>query len=347
MGSDSVILIAAMLAWLVGFIPLGRVRMVCRGTSKTFSPASVSIVIPARDEELNLPVLLGTINAQSVRPLEVIVVDDGSTDRTTDVARQLEATVLPSNPLPEGWRGKTWACQQGANRARGDILLFVDADTWFEKDGLQRILAEYDGGPLSVGPYHVVQRPYEQLSAFFNLIMTACTIPHGLFGQMLLVNREIYRRVGGHEAVKSRVLENFFLAEQFAKAGIRPRSVAGKGIFSFRMYPNGIGELVEGWTKGFASGAGRTSRPMLLLIVAWLTGMILPTGLLAHPAWAGLLYLGFAAQLGLLFRQVGAFRWYSALLYPVPLAFYLIVFALSAVRFGGMVKWKGRSFHAD
>jgi 4,4'-diaponeurosporenoate glycosyltransferase len=347
MGSDTLILIVAMLAWLSGFILLRRVRMVCGTTSAACPQASVSIVIPARDEALNLPVLLRSINAQSARPLEVIVVDDASTDRTADAATQLGAIVVSSQPLPTGWRGKTWACQQGANQARGDILLFLDADTWFEKDGLPRILAEYDGGALSVGPYHLVRSPHEQLSAFFNLVMNVSTIPQGLFGQMLLVEKESYRRVGGHEGVKSRILENCFLAEHFVKVGIRTRSLAGKGVFSVRMYPNGIGELVEGWTKGFASGARQTPKPMLLLIVVWLTGMILPVGLISHSPWASLLYLAFAAQVGFLFHLVGAFRWYTALLYPAPLVFYFMVFALSALRSGRPVKWKGRSFHVD
>ena len=126
---------------------------------------------------------------------------------------------MPSQPLPDGWRGKTWACHQGAQAATGELLLFVDADTWFEPDGLARILSGYTGGAFSVGPYHAVRKPYEDLSLFFNFNMTVGTVPHGLFGQMLLVDRESYRRVGGHEAVQGRILENFWLAGQFRAAG--------------------------------------------------------------------------------------------------------------------------------
>ena len=259
----------------------------------------------------------------------------------------LGATVISSQPLPAGWRGKTWACQQGANTARADTLLFVDADSWFEAGGLERILAGYSAGALSVGPYHAVRLPYEQLSAFFNLIMTAATVPGGLFGQMLLVSRENYQRVGGHEAVKGRILENFHLSERFREEGIPLHSLPGRGMLAFRMYPSGLSGLVEGWTKGFASGAGKTSRPLLLLIAAWLTGMTLPLGWLPFSALAPLLYLLYAAQLGVMFRQVGAFRWYAALLYPVPLGFFFVVFAASVLRSGRRVTWKGRTIHAD
>jgi 4,4'-diaponeurosporenoate glycosyltransferase len=307
----------------------------------------ISIIIPARNEEHNLPVLLRSIHAQAVRPLEVIVVDDGSTDRTAAVAREWGATVIASQPLPEGWRGKTWACHQGAQAARGELLLCLDADTWFEPDGLAKILARYSGGALSVGPYHAVRESYEQLSLFFNLVMTAGTVPGGLFGQMLLVDRESYRRVGGHAAVQGRTLENFFLASLFREAGIPVCSVTGKGMLAFRMYPNGLRELVEGWTKGFASGAGATPKPRLLLIVAWMIGLMLPVVLLPVTVWAWPVYALCAAHVAWVSRRVGAFRWYAAALYPVPLIFFFAVFTRSALRSGKQVTWKGRAIRAD
>jgi len=264
MGSEAIILTSALLLWFAGFFILARIRMSGRVAPPTGSAPSLSVIIPARNEEHNLPVLLRSISAQSVRPQEVIVVDDASTDRTAEVARSLGATVISSQPLPAGWRGKTWACQQGANTAHANILLFADADTWFETGGLERILAHNNPGALSVGPYHAVRLPYEHLSVFFNLIMTAATVPGRLFGQMLLVSRANYQRVGGHEAVKGRILENFHLSERFREEGIPLHSLTGKGMLAFRMYPNGLSELVEGWIKGFASGAGQTEKPMLL-----------------------------------------------------------------------------------
>jgi 4,4'-diaponeurosporenoate glycosyltransferase len=169
---------------------------------------------------------------------------------------------------------------------------------------------------------------------------------------MLLVDRENYRRIGGHESVKGRILENFWLAEKFRAAGIPVRSERGQGVFSFRMYPNGLHELVEGWTKGFASGAGQTPRGTLLVVVAWMSGLMLPPILcLATGDWLrwGAVYLLCVAQVGWLGRLVGAFRWYTAWLYPVPLMFFFAVFARSAMRSGRKqeVVWKGRRIRAD
>jgi 4,4'-diaponeurosporenoate glycosyltransferase len=344
------LLAITLVLWLAGFVVLARIQ--CAGRDSSTQPrsaATLSIIIPARNEQENLPTLLCSIASQPVKPREIIVVDDGSTDRTAEIARELGATVIASQLLPDGWRGKTWACHQGAEAATGDRLLFLDADTWFEPGGLARVLSGYTGGAFSVGPYHAVRKPYEDLSLFFNLNMNVGTVPCGLFGQMLLVDRESYRRVGGHESVKGRILENFWLAEQFRAAGIPIRSEPGQSAFAFRMYPNGLRELVEGWTKGFASGAGQTPRGTLLVVVAWMTGLMLPPILcLATGDWLrwGAVYLLCAAQVGWLGRLVGAFRWYTALLYPAPLLFFFAVFARSARRSGKAVTWKGREIRA-
>ena len=352
MGPMLILLLVALALWSAGFVLLGRLRPCARAGASAPSP-SVGVVIPARNEEHNLPTLLRSLASQSVKPREILVVDDGSTDRTADLARQLGATLIPSQPLPDGWRGKTWACHQGAQAATSELLLFVDADTWFEADGLARILSAYlqgGGGAFSVGPHHAVRKPYEQLSLFFNCNMAAGTVPRGLFGQMLLVDRESYRRVGGHQAVQGRILENFRLAAQFRAAGVPVRSVMGRGVFSFRMYPGGLRELIEGWTKGFASGAGQTPRGTMILIVLWMIGLMLPPvcGLVTGDwlRW-GAVYLLCAAQVAWFGRQVGAFRWSSALLYPLPLIFFFAVFAWAVAHSGKRVSWKGREIHAD
>lgn len=378
MGIESSILLVTLALWAAGFLLLPRLRH-CGGNSCPPRALPVSVIIPARNEEHNLPKLLQSLGAQSVKPAEIIVVDDGSTDRTAEMAWQHGAKVVVPQPLPEGWRGKTWACHQGAQAATGELLMFLDADTWFEPEGLARVLADYSrfvattrqsaticeseevrcsaepplrtqAGAYSVGPFHAVREVYEDLSLFFNFNMTVGTVPDGLFGQMLLVDRESYGRVGEHEAVKGRTLENFFLAQQLRAAGIPTRSVTGRGVFSFRMYPGGLRELIEGWTKGFAAGAGQTPPHVLWLVVAWMIGLMLaPIGWLVTGdglAW-GTTYLLCAAQVGWFARQIGAFSWFTALLYPVPLVFFFAVFARSAMRSGKQVTWKGRAIRAD
>jgi 4,4'-diaponeurosporenoate glycosyltransferase len=349
----TVMLLITLGLWAAGFLLQTRLRpgvKSCAGGESPRVESSVSVIIPARNEEHNLPGLLRSLAAQTLKPHEILVVNDASTDRTGEVARDLGARVITSQPLPESWRGKPWACHQGAQASGGKLLLFIDADTWFEPDGLARISSAYTGGALSLGPYHAIQKAYENLSLFFNLNMVVGTAPHGAFGQLLLIDQESYRRAGGHETVKSRILENLFLTRRLQELGVPVWSGTGKGLISFRMYPNGPGELVAGWTKGFAAGAGRTPPTTLLLVVAWMIGLMLaPLGLLmtgGSMSW-GAVYLLCAAQVWWFSRQIGAFKGYAALFYPVPLIFFFAVFAWSVFRSGKTVAWKGREIHAD
>lgn len=357
------IILAAL--WLAGWFMLGRIQPCRMAAAGAVRPAQkLSVVIPARNEESNLPRLLNSLRSQPAPPEEIIVVNDASTDNTVAVAQELGATVLDAPQLPDGWRGKTWACQHGAAQAKGDWLLFLDADTWFEPAGLPAVLAEFadGGGALSVAPLHRVEKLHEQFSVFFNLIMLAGTggftllghrlAPRGLLGQFLLIDINAYRRVGGHSAVKGQILENFWLAEKLRSAGMPLRCRGGRGVFSFRMYPLGWHELIEGWVKGFAAGAGKTPMPLLLLAVAWLSGLLMAAGgfFSALGAVPGCFIYGiYAAQVAWLMRRVGTFHWFTALLFPLPLIFYFVIFARSVwqnIR-KKSVTWKGRQIRAD
>ncbi|MFO7974727.1 MAG: glycosyltransferase [Candidatus Hydrogenedentota bacterium] len=355
--------IVVLLLWGSAFLFLFRIPT-CQDSPTQASFPALSVIVPARNEERNLPRLLASLAAQETRPHEIIVVDDGSTDRTAKVAQAQGAVVLQSKPLPEGWRGKTWSCAQGAAAATGNIFLFLDADTFFEKGGLRRILETYlDGhGALSIGPYHRVEKLYEELSAFFNVLMAAGTGAFavgsrnrpvaGLFGPFLMIDRNSYKAIGGHDIVKDKTLENFHLAKHLRRHGIQTRCFGGRGSFCIRMYPEGLKDLVQGWSKAFASGAAESPRWIVLASVAWFSGAILAAGHLIWGAiagglafWLGAgLYFLFVLQLWSILRRIGSFRFVTSLFYPVPLLFYQGVFARSMI-FKALKKkvlWKGR-----
>jgi 4,4'-diaponeurosporenoate glycosyltransferase len=335
--------------WMLGWLLAYLWRRPAEGSIPA-TAEDLSIIIPARNEAHNLPKLLQSLRDQSVTPREIIVVNDGSTDATAALAKQFGAAVIDSAPLPAGWRGKTWACHQGAAAARGSTLLFLDADTWFEPGGLERMLRIPCDGALSIAPYHAVQDLYENLSLFFNVSMIAGTVPSGLLGQSLLVSRQHYQQVGGHESVRGKILENFQMAQQFRDAGIPVTSRIGKGIFSFRMYPEGLRSLVQGWTKGFAAGAGGTPPIKSLLVVLWMIGMMFPPMTLLEQVdmslWAGA-YVLCVLQLLWMARSLGSFSLGVIALYPLPLLFFFGLFGWSILRSGKQVKWKGRDIHAD
>jgi 4,4'-diaponeurosporenoate glycosyltransferase len=235
--------------------------------------------------------------------------------------------------------------------------LFLDADTRFEPNGLAAILHRFSMQPtvLSVLPFHDVRKLYECMSAFFQLIMAAGSRaftfpplrPAGLFGQMLLIDRDLYFRIGGHEAVKAEILENFHLAALLRRRNVPLTCAAGRGSLAMRMYPHGIRELVEGWSKAFAAGAAKTPPAILPLIIGWLSGFVMTAAaVIEYPGWYSALIYGFAAlQLFILLRRLGSFPLYVALLFPLPLAAFFLLFARASTR--RRVTWKGRTIDAS
>lgn len=346
MGPEMIFALAA--SWILSWGLLFRLGKRIAG-GRNHGPEDVSLIIPARNEAHNLPRLLFSLANQRAVPREIIVVDDGSTDGTAEIAVSHGAKVIRAGPQPSGWKGKTWACHRGAEEARGETLMFLDADAWFEEDGLRPILGSYPGGAFSVLPWHRTGSSAESLSVMFNLLMAVGTIPDGLSGPCLLVGREDYRRAGGHEAVKSDVLETVHLTDHFLRAGVKVGSVRGKGVLTFRMYPEGVRALVRGWMKGFAGGAARTPVWVIALISIWMGGLIvspivaLVVALVEPLGW--LAWIAFAVQFRVLSSMVGRFHWLASLFYPLVVVFYLIVFGASLCGLDKRMKWKGRDLH--
>ncbi|MEW6186461.1 MAG: glycosyltransferase family A protein [Thermodesulfobacteriota bacterium] len=136
------------------------------------SAPPLSIIIPARNEENNLGRLLRSLAGQISFPSGIIVVDDHSEDATARIAGGFPVRIIPSPDLPPGWIGKTWACRQGEQKAQHNLLLFLDADTFFEPYGLSRLrkVFEEKGIFLSLQPFPLMQKAFEQLSAYFNIL---------------------------------------------------------------------------------------------------------------------------------------------------------------------------------
>ncbi|MBN2382233.1 glycosyltransferase [bacterium] len=363
----SILIGVTALLWSLGIFLLFKIPF-CQIKNGTWSnQTTCSIIIPARNEAHNLPNLLGSLTLQELSPNEIIVVDDHSNDATADVARSFGAHVLTAQDLPPGWVGKAWACHQGAQNARSDLLIFLDADITLVPHGLTKLIQTFQAEPgvLSVQPYHALIQTYENLSAFFNIMtmagMNAFTPlgqrwpTSGLFGPALITSRSDYLRVGGHERVKDKILEDLFLGQEYLAHQIPLRLFGGKDCLSFRMYPNGLRELVQGWSKAFASGAAAISPLALCLTILWIGGSVLTTIMLTHAfissadlphiiLW-GLVYLAYAGQQYWILARIGSFHLWTSLLFPIPLLFFFLVFGQSLFLklLKKQVIWKDRS----
>ena len=345
--------------WLAGWALAGRRHQLVAGRGD--AGARVSVIVPARDEEARLPDLLTALRALDPPPHEVLVVDDGSTDATAELATAAGARVIRVDP-PAGWTGKAWACHRGAAEATGEILVFLDADTVPGAGTVQTLALAATGGELvSAHPAHRVEHAYERLSAGPAVISVLGAGTGGpprhlwwrrpiAFGPAVAVRRDVYQRIGGHAAVRAEVAEDLALARVAAAAGVPVRALLGGDLISYRMYPEGLGSLVEGWSKNLATGAGVTPPLRLAATVIWvaaaLQAAISTVGAIAWgaavPAIAA--YLAFVVQFGVVARRLGRFGTATALAYPVVLAGFVALFARSTFLTlrGGTVPWRGR-----
>ena len=323
--------------------------------------SKLSIIIPARNEEKRITPLLESLRKQKNQGFEIIVVDDESTDKTAEIAKSFGANVIQSKPLPKGWRGKSWASHQGALAAKGDVFVFLDADTSLTENGLNRIIERFfeEETPLSVQPYHQMKRPYEQLSIFFNLIVMMSTNsytpfqhklkPHVFFGPCQVIKKEDYMKIGGHEKVKGSILEDIAIGKRFMENNQKIRSMAGRGAISFRMYPDGVRDIFLGWSKNFATGAFSIGVLNLLLISLWISGVfgsatVFFLDIISLDPIKIVLYLLFGLQIYWMARRIGNFSPFVIILYPIHVLFFVFVFINSLVRtlFVKKVSWKGR-----
>lgn len=319
----------------------------------------LSVIIPARNEERNLPYLLDSLQAQTHPPDEVIVDDDGSEDRTREIAERYRVKVVANPSLPAGWTGKNWAVWNGYLQADGDLLIFLDADIRLAPYALASLVRarEETGGVISVVPFHDTGRLYERLSLVFNVLgLFAFTSPfeqssprQGLYGSCIVTAREHYERVNGHESVKSEVLDDLGLGARYRAAGIRVNNYIGRGTVSFRMYPDGLRSEIEGFGKGAVLSTSALSGATVALVAVWTIGLLAAGSAFCWvgtswfaPFLAG--YLLYMAQIVYFVKYTGKFGVAMPILHALPSLFFVLVMAYSAyqVVFRGHVAWKGR-----
>ena len=257
----------------------------------------VSIVIPARDEERGVGAAVASHLAQTYRRVEVIVVDDQSADRTVAVATEAAAgdarfQCVSGAPVPDGWIGKSWACWQGARRARGEWLLFSDADVIHTPETLARCLAlaiRLNRGGLTLTPRVETRTVAERLVMPAAATLIANVLAPGFLvrsrrskvvmaaGAYILVRRDVYDSLGGHEGIAGRMVDDVALAVAVKQGGGLLVPADGTSLIHLRMYHD-ISEMWRGWRKNAAfANAGEPTRglaPALALAALGATPLV-------------------------------------------------------------------------
>ena len=339
----------------------------------------VSVIVPARNEARNIERCVSSILSTTYPSVEVLVIDDSSTDGTADVARRAiggdqRARVVQSEPLPEDWFGKQWACATGAGLSRGTVLQFTDADTVHAPDLITRsvnAIVRTDADLFSVAGR-------QQLGGFWEKIIqpqifTVLSMRYGgtesvnestrvsdkiANGQCIFVKRGSYEAIGGHASVRSTVAEDLMLAQRFFAARKRVVLMLGVDQLSTRMYAS-LREIIRGWRKNvFAGGLdsvpfgriGQSLFPLLLLlppILELLPPLALVLSLFVGTSGTVLLWalISVGATLAwwtVVYTTVREKPTY-ALAYPLGALLLLYIFFTAVIR-GRRVSWKGRTY---
>lgn len=340
----------------------------------------LSVIIPARNEEASIGACVESLVAQSDeifqlgRDWELMVVDDHSTDRTPEIARGFAGvTVMQADKLPSGWTGKANAVWTAARRARGKWLLFTDADTIHAPGDLRRGIHEaqrHKVGMLSYSPRQVVSGFAQRTLMPLIFCELALAYPPGKVsdpaqrvaaanGQFLLIEREAYRRLGGHAAVHDRVLEDVELAFLAKRRQVGLRFRYAEDAVATRMYRT-TRAMMEGWTKNLvllfdnalALAVWRALDFLLIFLLPFLAVEFWSARLTAHSLqWIGagwLLALLWLRTLIRFYNRVAKsnFPFADCALSPLglPLFVYLLYRSWFQNRVLKQVQWKGRTY---
>ncbi len=369
------------LPWLAPFaalIRLARHRPELADTPPAHGGPLLSVIIPARNESGTLATVVGSLRASTYQPLEILIVDDRSTDDTAAQAAAFAAAdprirLIEGDALPDGWFGKPWACVQGARAATGEILVFTDADTRHAPD----LLAHAVAGLMAEHADLLTIAPRQRCDGFWErVVMPQVWLLLGIRyhpdavnrarrardvianGQFIMVRRASYERVGTHAAVRGEVAEDLALAQAFFRAGLRSWFAFAESLMETRMYES-LPHLVEGWSKNVYLG-GRRSFPdepirralvpvaLGLAVLFWLVPpavlVAALVGVLPSLMPAAALAVGLSAVFWMLMSYGMRVPAAYGLLYPLGAAVLLYIVLRSTWRGARRVEWRGRTY---
>jgi chlorobactene glucosyltransferase len=327
------------------------------------SSPSISLLIPVRDEMVNLPDLLRQVRQLDYPDLQIIILDDNSSDGSWDYLNShrgefTNLTLLRGSELPPGWTGKNWACWCLFEASRGEIVVFADADTRPGKYALQRSLTalnKYGLQMLSVFPQQILGTWGERMivpmvdSYLYSALplWLVKLLPQAALaaanGQWMFWRRDAYAAIGGHAGVKGEVVEDVVMARKAKAAGLAIMTLAGRGEIFTRMYRN-FRDVWQGFTKNTYGIAGGTPLTAAIVAAIFLISLWPWLIILISPGWTSFILLVPVLVWRLVFSL--NFRYpllWNVLLYPLQaLAFVALLIHSSLLSWRGKARWKGR-----
>lgn len=318
----------------------------------------LSILVPARNEEKNIPILIESILNQGFQNFELFVLDDNSTDKTSEMMdlyqkKDSRIRLIRGETLPNDWLGKNWACHQLSLQAKGDIFLFLDADVKVEDGALKKAI-------------HVLKKDKLTLLSLFpeqemKTLGEKCTVPimHYILlsllpldfifllkppsmsaanGQFMLFDSAIYQHFLFHQQCKREIVEDIKIMQMVKEHHLKGKTLLGNGLVKCRMY-HSYSEGIEGFSKNILAGFGNSKIGLLVFLTIVL---FVPILMLAYN-WV-YVFVYFILVLLLRFcisisaKQSVLWNWF---LHPIQMGTLMIV-ALRSITKSNTIKWKGR-----
>ncbi len=328
----------------------------------------VSVVIPARNEERAIEQGVRSFLAQAYDSIEVVVVNDRSTDATGAILDRIAAEdsrlrVIHGEPPPAGWLGKPWALHEGSRHARGQLLLFVDADLRYHPETVAaavRTLARNDVAMVTLLPDMELEGFWEHVAlpmlAFAFFVMLPSWLANRTRaprlalggGTGMLMRRDVYDSFHGHEALKDAVVDDIGLARVTREHGGRTIALRADHLVAIRMYHGGR-EIVAGFTKNVFTAMARSYAIVVFWLAIGLVCNMLPFALAFTGDRAAIAtVLLITASRVLVFVPLGYGFLNAVLGHPLMMSFWAWVMIRSAWVTGvrGQVHWRGRSYDA-
>lgn len=340
----------------------------------------VSVIVPARNEEKTIGKCLISLIEQDYPNIEIIAVNDNSTDRTAAIIEDIRekdtrVQLVDGEDLPPGWMGKNFAVYQGVQHAKGEYLLFVDADEWFNPRCISRTICyalEHGSDLLILMPGAVRKGFWERLIFPVYTQITWSTLPFSLLednrshanlggGPYLLFKREAYEDIGGHERIRGEIVEDMMLVRAIKKSGLKLSYLFGHELLTLGSYGN-LSNIWRQLSKSYFSGIGRKAwivgeSVFLLfsfLILPWVSVILSLSYLMIYP-WGWFPFLVFLLGMGqcisALFLRYRLKQYISldntySLLQPLAALMIMGIMIHSTAKglYGKGTTWKGRSY---
>jgi glycosyltransferase involved in cell wall biosynthesis len=328
---------------------------------------SVSVIIPARDEARIIESTVRALLAQTYPSLEIIVVNDRSTDATGEILARIDdprLTVVSGEEPPPGWLGKPWALHEGSRHARGELLLFIDADVQYSPDAVAAAVARLERSGkamLALLPHFEMHGFWEHVAmpnlAFFAFALMPLWLSNRTRLAQLavgggpgnLVRRSAYDAAGGHEALRDAVVDDVAMARLIRRGG-HPTEVvrADEGFVSLHMY-HGLREIVDGFTKNMFSVFGRSYIVATAIAIVSLVGNVLPLVLACtgDPISIATLVVTSLTRV-ILFRSL-RFRMDNAIFGNAPMVLlwsFILMRSMWTTGIRRRLHWRGRTYDA-